>query len=174
MYGNVPLSFLLCALIVLQGCAQLQPKDVAELSHLQVEQKLPSSHPSNYFVYASRLFHEGAKEDAVFWFYVGQIRYKFHLATSYNFAPDGESELYGALHESVGSIINGWAGGNPDLWAKQMGLALDWDAANDNKFTSKVAYAKQWQEIRSGLEQLKEQVLANKAQILEERKKRGL
>lgn len=174
MYGNVPLSFLLCVLIVLQGCAQLQPKDVAELPHLQVEQKLPSSHPSNYFIYAARLFHEGEKENAVFWFYIGQIRYKFYLATSPNLDPSGDPALYSALHESVGSIINGWAGGNPDSWAKQMDRALDWDAANDNKFTPKVTYAKQWQEIRSSLEQLKEQVLANKAKILEERKKRGL
>ena len=174
MRGNVSLGFLLCVLSLLQGCTQLQPKDVAELSHQQVEQQFPSSHPSNYFVYAARLFHEGAKQDAVFWFYVGQIRYKFYLAANPGLPPSGDPALYSSLHESVGSTINLWAGGNPDMWAEQIGRALDWDAANDNKFTSKVTYASTLQGVRGGLEQLKDWVTTNKAQILEERKKRGL
>ncbi|MBD8879428.1 hypothetical protein IHE49_02920 [Rhodanobacter sp. 7MK24] len=168
------LCLFLLVFATLYGCAQLQPKDPATPSHQQAEQELPASHPSNYYVYATRLFHEGAKEDAVFWFYVGEIRYRFYLAANPNLPPDGDPALFASLHESAGSVINGWAGADPDSWVKQMGRALDWDAANDNKFTSKITYAKQWQQTRSGLENLKEWVVANKTQILEERKKRGL
>lgn len=174
MRGIILFGLLFSSVIAIQGCAPLQSKDTAELPRSAVEQQLPSSDPSNYYIYAARLFHEGAKEDAVFWFYVGEIRYRFYLAVNPNLDPSGAPALFGSLHEEVGSVVNGWAGADPDSWAKQMGRALDWDAANDNKFTSKVTYAKQWQDTRLGLEKLKEQVVANKAQILEERKKRGL
>jgi hypothetical protein len=165
---------LLFALIVTPAGAQDQSKDFLKLPQQQAERELPSSHPANFLVYASRRFQEGAKEDAVLWFYVGEIRYRFYLAVNPNLPPDGDPALFGSLHESVGSVINGWAGADPNAWAKQMGRALEWDAANDNQFTSKTAHAKEWQETRSGLETLKNWVLTNKEHILEERKKHGL
>ena len=174
MRGILPFGLLFSALIAIQGCAPLQSEDTAKLPRSAVEQQLSSSDPSNYYVYAARLFHEGAKEDAVFWFYVGEIRYRFYLAANPTLDPSGAPALFNSLHEEVGSVVNGWAGADPDSWAKQMGRALAWDATNDNKFTSKATYAKQWQDARLGLEKLKEEEVANKAQILEERKKRGL
>jgi len=168
---------LLCALAVLGSAsseAGLLPADVQALPHDQVERMLPASHPSSYYGYAARLFHEGTKEDAVFWFYVGEIRYRFHLAVNPKLAPDGDPALFSSLHETVGSAINGWAGSDPDSWEAQLQRALDWDARNDNGFTSKAAHRKEWWETRGGLEKLKIWVSTHKSEILEDRRKHGL
>ncbi len=156
------------------SAAQLRPADVQALPHEQVVRMLPASHPSSYYAYAGRLFQEGSKRDAVFWLYVGEIRYRFYLAVNPGLAPDGDPALFASLHESIGRPINEWAGADPDGWAAQMQRALDWDARNDNGFTSKVQYSGQWQETRGGLKELEAWVSANKASILEDRKKHGL
>lgn len=168
-------SVFAAALICSLSCAaELKPADVRTLPHEEVTRMLPAAHPADYYVYASRLFQEGSKEDAVFWFYVGELRYRFHLAANPQLAPDGDPALFGSLHENIGSTINGWAGADPDSWARQMNRALDWDARNDNGFTSKAKHPKEWRETRDGLEQLHAWVLSHKASILEDRKKNGL
>lgn len=108
MRSNIFVALLIFSVVALQGCVELQSENTAQLPHALVEQRLASSHPSNYFVYAARLYHEGAKEDAAFWFYVGQIRYKFYLAANPNLEPSSDPALYSSLHESVGSVINLW------------------------------------------------------------------
>jgi hypothetical protein len=164
---------LILALVAATSSAEIvKPESLVTLSRQQVEEQLPASHPAYYYLYAKKLFNDGAKEDALFWFYVGQLRYRFYLTVNPKLSND--ADVFGALQETVGSVINGWAGGDPDIWAKGMQRALDWDAANDNSFTSKSLHAEDWQKIRSGLEDLKKYVLTHKAEILEKRKHRGL
>src|SRR5215472_4357652 len=79
MHSRYLLCVWLLALIVTPAGAQDQSKDFLKLPQQQAERELPSSHPANFLVYASRRFQEGAKEDAVLWFYVGEIRYRFYL-----------------------------------------------------------------------------------------------
>jgi len=166
--------FLSLAFAATSHGSRLQQKDVSTLPHQQVEQKLNDSHPSSFYLYATRLFGEEAKEDAVFWFYVGELRYRFYLTVNPKLPPEGDPALFESLHEVVGTEVNGWAGSNPEVWAKEMQRALDWDAANKNGFTSTFWHSKQWHETRSGLEKLQKYVLSNKAKILEDRKKNGL
>src|SRR6266513_48400 len=59
--------------------AALSPEDLKKLPPATIEAALPNEHPSAYYGYAARLFREGKKDEAVFWFYVGQLRYRFHL-----------------------------------------------------------------------------------------------
>ena len=79
-------AFMIVALLLASApCfAQLELQDVIDKPRQDVEQALPASHPSNYYAYATRLFHDGSKDDAVFWFYVGQIRYRFYLSAHPN------------------------------------------------------------------------------------------
>lgn len=154
--------------------ADLSTRDIQQRPRAAVEKALPAAHPSAYYAYAARLFREGAREDAVFWFYAGQIRYRFHLTVRPDLPPDGDPALFGSLTDTVGQEINGWAGGDTQLWARQMQRALDWDAQTDNGFTSKTAYGAQWQQIRAGLAGLIAQVRSSRDEIRSRRKDNGL
>lgn len=171
---HLALACLSLALAAPAGAAALTRADITRLPHKKVERSLPAAHPSSYYAYATRLFDEGAKKDALAWFYVGEIRYRFHLATQPSLPADGDPALFTSLHEVVGSRINGWAGADPAAWADGMQRALDWDAAHDNAFTSKTRHEQQWQETRSGLAQMQAWVRDNKEQILEQRRNNGL
>jgi hypothetical protein len=136
------------------ACMALEPKQILEWPPSSVERELPASHPMAYYVYASRLFKEGKKEDALFWYYVGELRYRFYLAANPNLPPDGAPALFGSLHESVGSEVADRSQVAPTTSAREFQGALDWDASNDNGVTSKSLYRKEWFEIRAELSQV--------------------
>src|SRR5580765_4898046 len=71
-------------LVLVAGCGKPKRGDLmlGSLSNLppaKVEAALPTQHPSVYYGYALNLFDQGKKDDAVFWFYAGQLRYRFYL-----------------------------------------------------------------------------------------------
>ena len=74
------------------------------------------------------MFREGKKDEAVFWFYVGQLRYRFHLKANPNMDPSGDPALFSSLSATVGKTINEYAGGNVKDWVKAIDRALKWDA----------------------------------------------
>jgi hypothetical protein len=154
--------------------AALSPSDVQKLPHAKIEAALPDEHPSAYYGYAARLFHEGKKDDAVFWFYVGQLRYRFHLKANPSLDPGGDPALFGSLSATVGETINGYAGGDVKGWVKAMDRALKWDADTANGFTSKKQFAAIYQENRAGLKKMRDQVAGQADAIREQRKKAGL
>jgi len=135
---------------------------------------IPDQHPALYYTLAARLFEAGRRDDAVFWFYAGQLRYRIRLACHPDLAPDTEPALFGALHEEVGTQVNGYAGGDPFAWAATMERVLDWDEATRNGFEPKSACRAQIAEQRSGLGQLVAQVRANAEQIRRDRAANGL
>jgi hypothetical protein len=47
----------------------LEPKEILEWPPSRVERELPASHPMAYYDDASRLFKEGNREDALFWYF---------------------------------------------------------------------------------------------------------
>lgn len=140
----------------------------------EVEASLPASHPAAYYEYAMRLFGEDRKDDAVFWFYAGQLRYRFHLSANPDLAPDGDPAVMASLNESVGRVINEYAGGDPVTWAAQIERALTWDAQTENGFTSKAQHAAHWQEIRAGLSSLRDMIERDADSIRSQRAKAGL
>src|SRR3954470_23971828 len=46
----------------------------------QLEAGIEAKHPASYIMLAAKLFQAGRRDDAVFWFYLGQLRYRTHLA----------------------------------------------------------------------------------------------
>lgn len=82
---------------------------------------------------AAALFKDAStKQEALFWFYVGHLRYRYYLAANPNLPRDGEPALFASLSEVVGHPINEFAGGKPDVWIAEINRALEWDAAHDN------------------------------------------
>lgn len=118
----------------------------------RVERALPASNPMAYYLYAGRLFHEGDKEGALFWYYVGEIRYRFYLEANPNLAPDGAPALFASLHESTGSVVGEWGKANPEISAKELQRALEWDESSDNGVTSKSSHPKEWRDSRAEVE----------------------
>src|SRR5205085_9647692 len=89
---------------------------------------VPDQHPSFYYILASRLYAANRKDEAVFWMYAGQLRYRIRLACHPELQPDTEPALFASLQEEVGRPINEYAGADPDAWAASIARARDWDA----------------------------------------------
>lgn len=154
--------------------AELSPEQIKRLPAREIEQALPTAHPSAYHLYASRLFTEGKKDDAVFWFYVGQLRYRFHLQANPGLEPSGDPAVFSSLSATVGQTINEYAGGNVGDWIKAIDRALKWDDQNPNGFTSRKKFAAIYKENRAGLTKLRDQLKGQAEMIREQREKRGL
>lgn len=140
----------------------------------EVESKLPGEHPAAYYLYAQRLFGEGRRDDAVFWFYAGQLRYRFHLRANPNLALDRDPALMASLNATVGRVVNEYAGGDPGMWVAKIDRVLKWDAETRNDFTSKGKYKAQWQETRSGLSSLRAMIERDADKVRQQRAKAGL
>lgn len=135
---------------------------------------IPDQHPAFYYVLATRLFEANRKDEAVQWFYAGQLRYRIRLACHPDLAPDTEPALFGSLHETVGRRINEYAAGSPRAWAATMERALAWDAATRNGFEPKAACQAAIADQRRGMGELIAHVRANEPQIRRDRAANGL
>lgn len=151
------------------------PKQPAsKMTPAQVEASLPRAHPVEYYEYAVRLFESGRKDDAVFWFYVGQLRYRFHLSANPNLPEDRDPAVFASLNDGIGRSINEYAGGNPATWVLAIDRALAWDRTTPNYFTSKQRFSKQYSDIRTGLGKLREMIQSDAQNIKNERTNNGL
>ena len=135
---------------------------------------IENKHPAAYYKAAAQLFQDGDRDEAVFWFYAGQLRYRVHLTCHPDLKPDGDPALFASLSESVGRPINEYAFGDPPALAATIGKVLDWDAATVNGFTSKADCAEAIETTRTGLAGLRDEVLARQDEIRREREKNGL
>ena len=147
---------------------------IDRLSTSEIEARLPNSHPVNYYLYAGRLWKEGSKDQAVFWYYVGQLRFRFLLAAEPDSDPSGGPALFESLQSMIGEPINLYAGSDTKKWVEQINSALEWDASNPNGFTSKSAYPRQLEQVRSGLIKLRDDIVAHAEDIQKQRAQQGI
>ncbi|WP_447926859.1 hypothetical protein [Vreelandella sp. EE27] len=117
-----------------------------------------SSHPAEYYQYAAELFSRGDKEEAAFWCYAGQLRYRIHLTARPDLPPSGDPALFASLHSVVGEQINEYLGGEPAIWKATIERVLEWDEMVENAFTPKSEYPEAHAEQRQGLEGLFEEL----------------
>ena len=148
--------------------------DWNKMSTAELQQQAPQLHPAALYTLAAKLFRNGNKDEAVFWFYVGQLRYRSHLKSSPKLDPSGDPALFASLSEVVGRPINEYAFGDILLLARTIDRILDWDEKNANATTSKKTHAKEWREIREGLRSMQKEIQASKEQIKKQREKNGL
>ena len=171
--------FAIIILFLLAGCGRSKREDtllgdLKNLSSAKIEAALPNQHPSVYYGYADRLFRQGKKDDAVVWFYVGQLRYRFYLKANPKLDPSGDPAAFGLLNAIIGKRINEYAGGSVKGWVAAIDRALKWDAEATNGFTSKEKFAAVYEETRAGLKKLRDQVESQADSIRDQRKKAGL
>jgi hypothetical protein len=149
--------------------ADLVKQSVEELKHA-IEQK----HPAAYYILASKLFEENKKDEAVFWFYTGQLRYRFHLMASRNLNPSGDPALFSSFSEVIGRPLNEYAFGDISQLVKTIDEVLKWDETHENGFTSKTQHHEAHKGICDGLVQMRNYVLENQEEIKRQRMKNGL
>lgn len=136
-----------------------------KLTPAQIEQQLPDSHPVNYYIYSEQLFRAGRKDQALQWFYAGQLRYRFLRSAVPGSASSGSAALFDGLLQEFGPPVNHYGASDPPNWVKQIDAALQWDASNPNGYTSKTRYAPQLQNARDQLLDFRAYVLAHADQL---------
>jgi hypothetical protein len=150
---------------------QARTDDWAKQAPAQIEAGIEKKHPAAYFVLANKLYEEGKKDDATFWFYVGQIRYRAYLRANPNLNPSGDPALFSSLFNVTGPTINGYAFGDIPQLLKIIDRALDWDAKHADILTPKSPVR---DEVRDGLVKLKSQIVSQRDEIRANRIKNGL
>jgi hypothetical protein len=166
---------LACALV--GQAAQAPPVSADDFSRQtpdQLKVGIEKQHPAAYYVLAGKLLQAGQKDEAVFWFYAGQLRYRFHLGANPTLPRSGDPALFASLSEVVGRPVNEYAVGDISSLAATIDKVLDWDARTPNGFTSTTTHATTWKGIRDGLGEMRAQVMKSADQIRAERTKNGL
>jgi hypothetical protein len=135
---------------------------------------LAGQHPAEYYRRASSLFGNGRRDDAVFIFYLGQLRYRAHLLARRDLKPDGDPALFASLSEVVGRPLNEYAFGDVSGLANIIDAVLAYDTANPDRFTPPMQFPNVYVSVRDGLNKMKAQLLKDADQIRATRRKNGL
>jgi hypothetical protein len=154
--------------------AVTSPDDPMKKTPEQLMKGIENQHPSTYYILATKLFEKGKKDDAVFWFYVGQLRFRFHVSANPNLDPSGEPALLASLNAVIGQPINEYGFGDLKALADTLARVLSWDEKTPNGFTSTKDHAAEWKMVRDGLGELRKHVMENGDSIRAQRKANGL
>ena len=168
------LALALIVLAALAGPCQAGAGDFARQSPAALKAGIEGKHPAAYFVLAKKEFEAGRRDEAVFWLYLGQVRYRAHLRARPNLEPSGDPALFSSLMEVVGRPINEYAFGNIPVLASTIDDVLAWDAAHPDGFTSKESHAGTRATVRQGLAELKAEILTRQDEIRATRARNGL
>ena len=137
------------------------PKDAALAATL---------HPSELMLKAPPLLQAGKGDEATFWFYAGQLRYRSYLAGHPDIDPTGDPAVFSSLFEIVGPPVNGYAFGDIPKLAKTIDAVLEWD----RRYPDVSLRSDTHQATRRGLEGLRDSIIANAGSIRDERATHGL
>jgi len=135
---------------------------------------LAGQHPAAYYQRAVRLFGSGRKDDAVFIFYLGQLRYRAHLSARRGLKPDGDPALFASLSEVVGRPLNQYAFGDIPALARTIEAVLAYDNANPDRFTPPATFPQAYAGVRGGLTAMRTQMLEEADKIRASRRRNGL
>lgn len=137
-------------------------------------EQLQGVHPAEYYKRAATLFRQEKKDEAVFVFYLGQLRYRARLLAYPNLDRTGEPALFASLSEGVGRPLNEYAFGNVPRLLGTIDAVLDHDRDNPDTFTPPTSFPDPWRQTREGLLKLRAKIQEEAELIRAERKKNGL
>ncbi|MBI3563056.1 MAG: hypothetical protein HY080_15205 [Gammaproteobacteria bacterium] len=167
-------ALLFCSALSLFVSSATAADNLANLSSADIEQRLPNEHPAAYYAYARQLWSTGMKDQAVFWFYAGQLRYRFHLLANPKLDKSGDPASFTALQSQMGDPINLYAGADPQKWMQQIDRVLAWDATTPNGFTSKIDHKKELEIVRAGLVAMRDYIDKHRDTLRAQRAQQGI
>ena len=122
-----------------------------------------------------KLFAVGKKDEAVFWYYAGQLRYRVYLLVNKDkVEPSGDPAAFAALSEEIGRPINEYAFGDIPQLAKTIDAVLAWDQSHSNALTPHKKYRSQYDQIIAGLTHMRDEMLRKADSIRRTRAANGL
>lgn len=156
---------------VLNASAQ----DPATLSIEQLRNGIENRHPSYFYILAGKLFAAGKKDEAVFWFYAGQLRYRVYLLVNKDkLEPSGDPAVFASLSEEIGRPLNEYAFGDIPQLAKSIDAVIAWDQSHSNALTPRDKYRSEYDQIVAGLTQMRDEVVRKADSIRKTRAANGL
>ena len=106
--------------------------DLATLSIEQLKNDIEKQHPAGLYILAQKLFASGQKDEAVFWYYAGQLRYRVYLTVNQSkLDPAGDPAVFSALTEEIGRPVNEYAFGDIPRLAKTIDAVIAWAREKD-------------------------------------------
>lgn len=82
-------------------------------------------HWTSFYQAADALFKQGKKDEAVKWYYIGQIRAR--VAAGIDPDPSRNNAMMVAMAQGIGKPIMAYAHEDQDNWLEQIDAALAWD-----------------------------------------------
>lgn len=137
-------------------------------------QGVEGDHPAGYYRRAADLMRAGRRDEAVFVFYLGQLRYRTHLAARPDLPRDRDPALFASLSEVVGRPVNEYAFGDIPALDRTLKAVMAYDAANPDRFTSPTEFPQASRTVRTGMEQFRAQIVAQRETIRTQRQANGL
>ncbi|MBN9062583.1 MAG: hypothetical protein BGP06_18155 [Rhizobiales bacterium 65-9] len=131
-------------------------------------------HPAEDYRRAANLFRSGRRDEAVYWLYRGQYRYRVHLAARPGLARDGDPALFASLSESVGRPINEYAFGDLPALLAILDRVIAEARAEDDGFTPKAQFPGAHRGTLAGLAALRDQIDWSRDAIRAQRLRNGL
>lgn len=132
------------AIVALPGAAWAQ--DAAALAG-----PFQGLHPATYYMEADRLMRAGQRDLAVFIFYLGQLRFRTHLAARPELPRDRDAAVFASLSERVGRPVNEYAFGDMPALLRTLDAVLAYDRQNPDPFTPAASFPDATRSAREGM-----------------------
>jgi hypothetical protein len=157
--------------LLLAGAATLSLSDLAfarepeSVRTIQLlEEGIQNKAPATYFALATELFRNNQKDEAAFWYFVGDVRYRASiLAKAQGTDASEEQYHFWFVSQSVGQAIFESANHHPSVLVKAIERALAWDQEQPNGYTSKVQFGSEYERARQELLALEQRIKEGKA-----------
>lgn len=119
-----------------------------------------------FYEAADQLFKQGRKDEALQWYYAGQIRAR--VAAGLDPDASRNNAMMVAMNEGIGTPIMDYAKADQENWGRQIDAALAWDKAhplpNDPKEVIGISevvwdsanFFRVYQQVRDGLAQMRQ------------------
>lgn len=165
----IPSRRLILAALVLAAASPVLASGEAALL-----QGVEGDHPAGYYRRAADLMRAGRRDEAVFVFYLGQLRYRTHLAARPDLPRDRDAAVFASLSEVVGRPVNEYAFGDIPALDRTLQAVMAYDRANPDRFTSPAEFPQASRTVRTGMEQFRAQIVAQRETIRAQRQANGL
>ena len=127
-------------------------------------------HPLAAFELSKRLWEAGRKDEAVFFFYLGQLRFRARLLANPNGDPTGGRALFDALMSAMGPPINQYAFDDIPALLATIDRVIAWDDGHADDY----APPRTREEAKVGLKKMRADVVSRQDEIRRTRSENGL
>jgi len=121
----------------------IHPSDAGKLSLKELKENIIKLHPISIYNLSIGIFNKepNKKEEALFWYYVGALRYRIRLEVIGSYDDrDPEMFYFNKIEFEYKPILLEWAKDDINKWINSIKKAIEWNKNNDNYYTDRVEY----------------------------------